>query len=470
MTRLTSLNISSNLLEIFPPPVEAMTQLQIIDFTGNRLTRLPYFIGRLVCANAILLGDNNLTVLPDSIGALGEVVLSTLNLSHNGLTRVPGALCNVLTLATVCLSGNALDELPSQMGRLANLKELWVDNNRLKLMPPTITGWEKIDHLLLHNNQLKMIPKNLPELTHLEVLTLSGNQLTSLPWDMWKLTKLQELWLDANQLERLPEGIERMPSLKAVSCKHNPFFKEEVERAERIMELFPDTDGAVRIQQAALAAEKEKERLAIAETTLLLEEDDPDDTKKRSPDDDLRDELELLQKELREALEQRDFENADNLQSLVDELEAKLAGAQETFARAPSAHEDSTTFTFRIEVLCCAGLVPSSKKAAIMNPYVSCFAKSNPYFVCLFRCCTFFNRKESHRIVVVVELIQWCCRWSWKCQKPATKNSSRRWKRRLRIHCMVKVSPLRVSRDGTASCWSRCIIRIFWRQTIRLDR
>ena len=372
MTRLTSINLSSNKFEIFPPPVEAMTQLQMIDFTGNGLTRLPYFIGRLVCARGILLGDNSLTVLPDSIGAMGDVVLSTLNLSHNGLTRVPGALCNVLTLETVCLSGNALDELPSQIGRLANLKELWIDNNRLKLMPPTITGWEKIDHLLIHNNQLKMLPKHLPELTHLEVLTLSGNQLTSLPWDLWKLTNLQELWLDANQLERLPEGIERMPHLKSVSCKHNPYFKDEAARAERIMQLFPDTDGAVRIQQAVLAAEKERERLAIAEASLIQEEDDPDDKTKRSPADDLRDELALLQKELAEALEQRDFENADNLQSLVDELEAKLAGAEESgaFARAPSAHEDSTTFTFRVEVLCCSGLVPSSKKTASMNPYV----------------------------------------------------------------------------------------------------
>lgn len=370
MTRLISLNLSSNKFEVFPPPVESMTQLQMLDLTGNALTRLPYFIGRLVCANAILLGDNCLTVMPDSIGALGKVVLSSLNLSHNGLTRVPGALCNVLTLETVCLSGNALDELPSQMGRLANLKELWIDNNQLRLLPPTMGGWVRMQSLLMHNNQLKMVPKQLPELQDLQVLTMSGNLLTSLPWDLWKLTNLQELWLDSNSLERLPEGLETMPSLKSVSCKHNPFFKDEVARADRIMELFPDFDGSVRLKQAALDEAKQREREATERAAVLLEADDEDD-KPKSAEDEMREEMELLKKDLAQALENKDYDGADRIQTQIDEIAAKLANGGDGFGRVPSAEEDHANFSITVVVVRCTALVSCTKKASILSPYVS---------------------------------------------------------------------------------------------------
>jgi len=372
MTRLILLNLSHNRFDIFPPPVERMTQIQILDLTGNGLTRLPYFIGRLVCATAILLGGNSLTVVPDSIGALGQVVLTSLNLSHNGLTRVPPALCNVLTLETVCLSGNSLDEVPSQMGRLASLKELWLDNNKLKLLPPTLGGWLKMQNLLLHNNQLKMVPKQLPELIDLQVLTLSGNLLTSLPWDLWKLTKLEEVWLDGNKLERLPEGIETMPSLKSLSCKHNPLFGEDMARVEKLMLLFPDMDGAMRLKEAGFAEARQRERLAVAEAARIHQDDDRPEDETRGVSDNMRQEMLLLQNDLSEALFNHDYEGADRIQSLIDEINQKIeSGGAEGFGGGASGNQDSSTFTFQVEVLRCSGLISSSKKAPLLSPYVS---------------------------------------------------------------------------------------------------
>ena len=383
MTRLTSLNLSSNKFEIFPEPVERMTQLQLLDFTGNGLTRLPYFIGRLVCATAILLGGNQLMVIPDSIGANDQIVLSTLNLSHNGLKKVPGALCNVLSLQTVCLSGNHLDELPSQMGRLANLQELWIDNNKLKLLPPTAGGWEKMQRLLMHNNQLRMIPKNLPDLTELQVLTLSGNQLSSLPWNLWKLTKLEELWLDCNKLQRLPEGIEKMPSLKSVSCRYNPYLRDEAERAENIMLMFPDTDGAMRLRELENESKRELERLELEEDDRIFvgfeEAEAENNANQRSALDDLNEEMELLHKDLDEALNNKDYEGADRLQTLIDELAAKIEGGG--FGRVPSVEGDSTTFSVRVEVMRCSGLVSPSKKAPSLSPYVSSHQRSCAVYI-----------------------------------------------------------------------------------------
>ena len=268
------------------------------------------------------------------------------------------------------------------MGRLANLKELWIDNNKIKLLPPTIGGWVKLERLLMHNNQLKMLPKQLPELVMMEVLTLSGNRLTNLPWDLWKLKRLQELWIDCNELERLPEGIETMPSLKSVSCKHNPYFKDEIPRVDRISEMFPDSSGAMKVKEAAEAAAREAERLALTalSTTIVVDYDDPDEQEK-SAAQDMQEELELLKKDLAEALENGDYEGADRLQSLIDELAEKLAGGGAgAFGRVPSAAQDSQSLSVQIEVLCCTGLVPSSKKTPILSPYVSSHLSLYPTF------------------------------------------------------------------------------------------
>eukprot|EP00960_Hanusia_phi_P074024 768137-Hanusia_phi.AAC.10 len=229
---LTSINLARNNFEIFPPPLEKMTLLEHIDLTDNRLTRLPFMIGRFVHATAILLGGNQVSVLPDSLGAMGEASLQVINLSKNGLFDLPSALFNIKKLERICLSGNNLREIPNQLCILNRLKELWMDHNQLTYLPSRLGELVSLCILYLHSNRLRMIPKNLVELKNLKVLTLSGNELKELPWDFHKLCDLEELWLDDNQFESLQIDKSSFPHLQFLTFRHNPLRKEDFKRLE----------------------------------------------------------------------------------------------------------------------------------------------------------------------------------------------------------------------------------------------
>ena len=99
----------------------------------------------------------------------------------------------------------------------------------------------------------------------------------------------------------------------------------------------------------------------------------------KSAEDDMREEMEMLNKDLEEALANKDYDGADRLQTLIDEIAAKLEGGADSFARLPSAFEDQTTFSITVEVLSCSGLVTPSKKAPVVSPYVS----EQPCSICL---------------------------------------------------------------------------------------
>ena len=137
------------------------------------------------------------------------------------------------------------------------------------------------------------------------------------------------------------------------------------------MQMFPDADGEMRLREAELAQQKERERREAEEATLIVEGDEPEDSA-QSALDSMKEEMQMLEKDLEEALQKNDFETADHLQSLIDELEAKMSSS-DSFARLPSVHEDQSIFSIRVEVLRCNGLVPSSKKPPTLSPYVCTF-------------------------------------------------------------------------------------------------
>lgn len=94
-------------------------QIEHMNLTDNELTRVPTWIGSYCQAGAILLGGNQLTTIPNSIGAMGEVILGTINLSNNSELCTIDKMCptsdtracmrsELCTIGDVCLSAKAL--------------------------------------------------------------------------------------------------------------------------------------------------------------------------------------------------------------------------------------------------------------------------------------------------------------------------------------------------------------------------
>ena len=169
----------------------------MLDLSGNQLTSLPEWLGKLSGLQVLYLSGNQLTSLPESLGKLSG--LQGLFLSGNQLTSLPESLGNLSDLQLLYLSGNQLTSLPESLGKLSALQSL-----------------------ILSDNQLTSLPESLGKLSGLQWLDLSGNQLTSLPESLGKLSGLQELDLSGNQLTSLPAGIRELRALTHLFLHDNP--------------------------------------------------------------------------------------------------------------------------------------------------------------------------------------------------------------------------------------------------------
>jgi internalin A len=100
-----SLDLRGDGLEKLPSYVLDMTGLEALDISNNQLTgALPSEIGKLTNLKVLNASGNLMTGVPAEIGKLRE--LRTLNLSNNRLTGLPMELGQLSNLETLDLSGN----------------------------------------------------------------------------------------------------------------------------------------------------------------------------------------------------------------------------------------------------------------------------------------------------------------------------------------------------------------------------
>lgn len=100
----------------------------------------------------------------------------TLDLSNQGLTKVPAYVFDRTDIETLNLSNNALEgAIQAEVCHLQNLKVLNLSNN-------SFTG----------------VPAEIGQLKNLEVLDLSNNNITGLPYELSNLSKLRLLVLKGN--------------------------------------------------------------------------------------------------------------------------------------------------------------------------------------------------------------------------------------------------------------------------------
>ena len=138
------------------------------------------------------LQDNQLDILPDSIGKLSK--LSILGLWNNQLSSLPDSMGKLDKLWALNVWNNKLTKLPASMGQLVNLNSLFLKDNLLKSLPPELEGMSSLKELNISNNQLKSVPEVIAKLEALEHLNLSEN---------WMVKKIPSFILDLPNLKVL---------------------------------------------------------------------------------------------------------------------------------------------------------------------------------------------------------------------------------------------------------------------------
>ena len=101
---------------------------------------------------------------------------NTLDLSNQGLDKMPGYVLDMKNLTELDLSGNALTgALPAEIRHLTNLEKLDVSNNQMTGIPAEVGQLKKLQELDYSNNQITGLPLEIGNLKNLKILNLSGN-------------------------------------------------------------------------------------------------------------------------------------------------------------------------------------------------------------------------------------------------------------------------------------------------------
>lgn len=146
--------------------------LEILDLSGNALTRLPDDLPRLSKLRIIFASDNPFTELPEVLGQCSQ--LSMVGFKANRIRKVSGQSLPPL-LRWLILTDNEIDTLPAEIGTCTQLQKLMLAGNRLRTLPEELTACARLELLRLAANQLSELPAWLLRLPRLSWLAFAGN-------------------------------------------------------------------------------------------------------------------------------------------------------------------------------------------------------------------------------------------------------------------------------------------------------
>ncbi|KSP85517.1 protein kinase [Pseudomonas aeruginosa] len=137
--------------------------------------------------------------------------LEVLNLSGNALSRLPDDLGRLRRLKVLFCSANDFDELPAVVGECPALDMVGFKSNRIERVPaaalPEELGQRPLQKLMLAGNRLQALPESMAGCERLELLRIAANRFQRLPAWLAGLPRLA--WLAWSQLtpgELIGEG------------------------------------------------------------------------------------------------------------------------------------------------------------------------------------------------------------------------------------------------------------------------
>lgn len=169
---ITRLDLSCGLTE-FPPEIFALADsLEILNLTGNALSRLPDDLHRLSRLRVLFCSDNAFTELPACLGQCAN--LSMIGFKANQISHVPAAALPP-QLRWLILTDNCIGQLPSELGERPLLQKLMLAGNHLTDLPPSLVNCKNLELLRIASNRFTQLPPWLLTLPSLTWLAYAGN-------------------------------------------------------------------------------------------------------------------------------------------------------------------------------------------------------------------------------------------------------------------------------------------------------
>ncbi|MDZ4240238.1 MAG: protein kinase, partial [Hydrogenophaga sp.] len=107
------LDLSADLTELPPDVFDLADTLEVLNLSGNRLSRLPPDLGRLHRLKIVFCSDNAFTHLPEVLGDCAA--LQVVGFKANRIAHVPPSALSP-ALRWLVLTDNAIAQLPAALG------------------------------------------------------------------------------------------------------------------------------------------------------------------------------------------------------------------------------------------------------------------------------------------------------------------------------------------------------------------
>lgn len=217
ISSLRELRIAENALSgELTTSIEQLTNLEVLELQGNKLSGLPEEVRSLVSLRILNMSNNQLAALPMAsfvFAPLGELYASKNQLSGTlfsaGVPRLP-------RLRILDVSINRLDALCSSDAEATYLPELRALNisfNSISDLPP-FSFMPNVTELLAQDNKISSLPQGFTESGSLRAADFTGNDFRRLDEKIALMENLERFVVEANPLTERRFLTMKTPDLK----------------------------------------------------------------------------------------------------------------------------------------------------------------------------------------------------------------------------------------------------------------
>lgn len=200
--------------------------IKVLDLSGNGIKRLPAIVQNMTSLQAFRAVENDLETFPPEFTRGNMNNLKTLLFMRNKITALPDDIGDKIPRTRLMdFSHNRVTSIPTSIGKL-NLVSLDFRQNRLTALPEEIGNITTLTTLLsVGGNMITKLPRTFGKLTNLKMILARDNRLTGIPAELSNMKSLSWLYLGLNNITSLPEDFQAsaLGSLTSVDFSGNPF-------------------------------------------------------------------------------------------------------------------------------------------------------------------------------------------------------------------------------------------------------
>ena len=172
LTDAKRINLAAGLTAFPEEILELADSLEVLDLSNNALTTLPDSFAQLHNLRVAFFNNNCFETVPEVLAQCPN--LSMIGFKANQIATVPSAALP-LTTRWLILTDNRLTALPDSMGQLPHLQKLMLAGNQLHALPESMAACRRLELIRIAANQLDHLPPWLLTLPRLSWLAYAGN-------------------------------------------------------------------------------------------------------------------------------------------------------------------------------------------------------------------------------------------------------------------------------------------------------